>query len=183
SSNSSNSSSGSGSSFSSHASTVSVWRRQQQQQPRQQQQQQQRVTPSPESGLGAVDRTVGGGEADTTTAPTAIKTQHSSDGGQETEAEEAPFLANGSTSTAKKKRTPRGPPFQVQHQEPLLLPHLDTTQGAAGAAFQQEMGKLSKYIDPDRHVERGPYHGKSYPDSLTYEPEDSEVWRTHEVGR
>lgn len=88
SSNSSNSSSGSGSSFSSHASTVSVWRRQQQQQPRQQQQQQQRVTPSPESGLGAVDRTVGGGEADTTTAPTAIKTQHSSDGGQETEAEE-----------------------------------------------------------------------------------------------
>jgi hypothetical protein len=86
SSNSSNSSSGSGSSFSSHASTVSVWRRQQQQ-PRQQQLQQ-RVTPSPESGLGALDRTVGGGEADTTTAPTAIKTQHSSDGGQETEAEE-----------------------------------------------------------------------------------------------
>lgn len=29
--------------------------------------------------------------------------------------------------------------------------------------------------------QRGPYHGKTYPDSLTYEPEESEVWRTHEV--
>jgi len=54
----------------------------------------------------------------------------------------------------KKKHTPRNIAFQAQHQEPLLLPTSATPPAVATAAtVQQDMGRLSKYLDPDRHVE------------------------------